>query len=106
MKKMAVIFVSGLEKNPAKVVKLTSDAVLGAYRKIGMFGKKEFDIVPVHVIDVQTLWALLQAAQKFGMKHFVSGDINNLNSETILVVGPEEPDRLNKLSPNLRLFSE
>ena len=102
MQKMAVIFVAGLEKDPAKVVKLTSDAVLGAYRKIGLLGNKEFDIVPVHVIYVQALWALLQAAQKFGMKHFLLA--KNMDNETVLVVGPEDSDRLNKLAPNFRLF--
>ena len=103
---MAVIFVAGLEKEPAKLVKFTSDAVIGAYKKLGMFGKKDFETVPVQVIDVQALWAILQAAQKFGMRHFLLAKSENMDNETILVVGPEEPDTLNKLSANFRLFSE
>lgn len=108
MQKMAVIFVNGLEKDPANLVKVTSAAVMGAYGKLGMFSKKpkEVEIVPVQVIDIQTLWSLWYNAEKFGLLHYLqTNDRNNMDPlQTALAVGPEEGDKLNKLSANLRLF--
>ena len=45
-------------------------------------------------------------AEKFGLRHFLqTNDKNNMDPlQTALVVGPEESDKLNKLSANLRLF--
>ncbi|MBS3050786.1 MAG: hypothetical protein J4400_01420 [Candidatus Aenigmarchaeota archaeon] len=107
--KMAVIFVNGLEKDPSQLIKVTSSAILGASGQIGMFGKKKMgsvETVPVQVIDIQTLWGIWYNAEKFGLKHFLAtNDKNNMDPmQTALVVGPEEPEKLNKLSANLRLF--
>ncbi|MBI4174752.1 MAG: hypothetical protein HY517_03830 [Candidatus Aenigmarchaeota archaeon] len=105
--KMAVIFVNGLEKDSSRLVKVTSAAVLGAYSKLGMFSKKrDVETIPVQVIDIQTLWGLWYNAEKFGLKHFLqTNDKNSMDPmQTALVVGPEESDKLNKLSANLRLF--
>ena len=107
MQKMAVIFVNGLEKDSSRLVKLTSAAVVGVYSKLGMFSKKkEIETVPVQVIDIQTLWGLWYNAEKFGLNHFLqTNDKNNMDPlQTVLIVGPEESDKLNKLSANLRLF--
>lgn len=108
MQKMAVIFVNGLEKDASQLVKVTSAAIIGAYGKFGTFSKKpkEVETVPVQVIDVQTLWGLWYNAEKFGLHHFLqTNDKNNMDPlQTALVVGPEEGERLNKLSANLRLF--
>ena len=105
---MAIIFVNGLEKDASKLVKVTSAAVLGAYGTFGALSKKPKDVeaVPVQVIDIQTLWGLWYNAEKFGLRHFLqTNDKNNMDPmQTALVVGPEESDRLNKLSANLRLF--
>lgn len=106
--KMAVIFVNGLEKDPSRLVKVTSLAVMGAYSKLGMFSKKpkEIETVPVQVIDIQTLWGLWYNAEKFGLNHYLqTNDKNNMDPlQTALVVGPESSEKLNKLSANLRLF--
>lgn len=107
MQKMAVIFVNGMEKDPSRLVKVASAAVLGAYSRLGMFKKpKEVEIIPVQVIDIQTLWGLWYNAEKFGLNHFLqTNDKDNMDPlQTALVVGPEESERLNKLSANLRLF--
>ncbi|HLC76827.1 MAG TPA: hypothetical protein VJH04_01345 [archaeon] len=106
--KIAVIFVNGLEKDPSNLIKVTSAAVIGAYGKLGgLFSKKpkDVEIVPVQVIDVQTLWGLWYNAEKFGLNHFLTGDKNNLDPmKSALAIGPEEGEKLNKLSANLRLF--
>lgn|SRR3989338_4351727 len=106
--KMAVIFVNGLEKDASRLVKITSAATMGAYSNLGMFSKKprNVEIVPVQVIDIQTLWGLWYNAEKFGLNHFLqTNDKNNMNPlQTALAVGPEESEKLNKLSANLRLF--
>lgn len=109
MQKMAVIFVNGLEKDPSKLIKVTSAAVMGAYGKLGLFSKKkaeDIETVPVQVIDIQTLWSLWYNAEKFGLSHFLqTNDRNNMDPlQTALAVGPEEGEKLNKLSANLRLF--
>ena len=105
---MAVIFVNGLEKDPSNLVKAASAAVAGAYANLGRFSNKpkDVEIVPVQVIDIQTLWGLWYNAEKFGLNHFLqTNDKNNMDlMRTALAVGPEEGDRLNKLSANLRLF--
>lgn len=106
--KMAVIFVNGLEKDPSRLVKITASAIMGAYGTFGRFGKKpsEVETVPVQVIDIQTLWGLWYNAEKFGLRHFLqTNDRNNMDPlQTVLIVGPEDSDKLNKLSANLRLF--
>src|SRR3989338_11027851 len=105
--KMAVIFVNGLEKDASRLVKITSAATMGAYSNLGMFSKKprNVEIVPVQVIDIQTLWGLWYNAEKFGLNHFLTGDKNNLDPmKSALAIGPEEGEKLNKLSANLRLF--
>ncbi len=106
--KMAVIFVNGLEKDPSRLVKITSAGVMGAYNKLGFFSKKPRDVetVSVQVIDIQTLWGLWYNAEKFGLNHFLqTNDRNNMDPmQTALIVGPEESEQLNKLSANLRLF--
>jgi len=106
--KMAVIFVNGLEKDPSSLVKIASSALLGVYGTFGRFGKKpsEVETVPVQVIDIQTLWGLWYNAEKFGLRHFLqTNDRNNMDPmQTVLVVGPEDDNKLNKLSANLRLF--
>ena len=108
MQKIAIIFVNGLEKDPSNLIKVTSAAVAGVYGNTGRFSKKPSDveIVPVQVIDVQTLWGLWYNAEKFGLKHFLqTNDKNNMDpTKTALAVGPEEGEKLNKLSANLRLF--
>lgn len=108
MQKMAVIFVNGLEKDPSKLLKVASAAIMGANNNLGMFSKKPKDVetVPVQVIDIQTLWGLWYNAEKFGLRHFLqTNDKNSMDPlQTVLVIGPEEGDRLNKLSANLRLF--
>ena len=108
MQKIAVIFVNGLEKDPSNLIKVTSAAVAGIYGNFVRFSKapKEVEIVPVQVIDIQTLWGLWYNAEKFGLSHFLqTNDKNNMDiSKTALAVGPEEGERLNKLSANLRLF--
>lgn len=108
MQKIALIFVNGLEKDPSQLVKVTAAAVSGVYGNMGRFSKKTKDaeIVPVQVIDVQTLWGLWYNAEKFGLSHFLqTNDKNNMDPmKTALAVGPEEGEKLNKLSANLRLF--
>ena len=109
MQKIAIIFVAGMEKDPSNLLKIASKAVLGAYSSsLGVFSKRkdETEIVPVQVIDIQTLWSLWYNAEKFGLKHFLEApDKNNLDPmRTVLAVGPEEGEKLNKLSANLRLF--
>ena len=107
--KMAVIFVNGLEKDPSMLVRSTSSALMGAYKQTGIFGRKKLgniETVTVQVIDIQTLWGIWYNAEKFGLRHFLeTNDKNNMDPmRTVLVVGPEEGERLNKLSANLRLF--
>ena len=108
MNKIAVIFVNGMEKDSSRLIKNVASAIAGTYANFGAFSKKpkDVEVVPVQVIDIQTLWGLWYNAEKFGMRHYLStNDKNNMDPlQTILVVGPEESDRLNKLSANLRLF--
>lgn len=79
-----------MEKDPSSLLKVTSSAVIGAYstaavRKSvisGMFSKKPMDveIVPMQVIDVQTLWGLWYNAEKFGINHYLqTNDKNNMD---------------------------
>lgn len=108
MQKIAIIFVNGLEKDSAQLVKVTSSAIAGIYGNMGRFSKKpkDVEIVPVQVIDIQTLWSIWYNAEKFGLSHYLqTNDKNNMDPlQTALVVGPEEGNELNKLSANLRLF--
>lgn len=108
MQKIAVIFVNGLEQDAAKAITLCSRAVVGAYNKqLGVFSKKkDFDIVPVQVLDMQNLLAIRYNVDKYGMNYFFltdnEADPDPMNS--VLAVGPEEAERLNKMSAGLRLF--
>ena len=106
--KMAVIFVNGLEKDPSMLVRIASAALFGVYKQFGRFENKPDDIetVPVQVIDIQTLWGLWYNAEKFGLRRYLqTNDKNNMDPmQTVLIVGPEESGKLNKLSANLRLF--
>lgn len=106
--KIAVIFVNGLEKDPSKLLKVASAALLGVCGRFGRFEKRptEVETVPVQVIDIQTLWGLWYNAEKFGLRHFLqTNDKENMDPmQTVLIVGPENDEKLNKLSANLRLF--
>lgn len=108
MQKIAIIFVNGLEKDPSNLIKVTSSAMAGIYGSMGRFSKKpkNVEIVPVQVIDIQTLWGLWYNAEKFGLRHYLqTNDKDKMDPlQTALVVGPEEGEKLNKLSANLRLF--
>lgn len=108
MHKMAVIFVNGLEQDVAKAIQLCSRASLCAYNKtLGTFSKKkDFETVVVHVLDMQTLLAIRYNVDKYGINHyFHTNDPNNPDPmQTVLAVGPEDPERLNKMSAGLRLF--
>ena len=106
MHKMAVIFINELQNDPAKLVMLCGEALLKAYEKAGWGAKRKWNKdgrqkVVVHVLDKLTVMQLKENAEKFGLKHFLlDGD----DKSVILVVGPEESEKLNKLSANLRLF--
>ncbi len=112
MQKVALIFVNGMEKNLPKVVSKCSEACLQAYRKAGYFTRKKWEKdnmekVVAQVIDIQTIMQLKYNAEKLGIKVFLLTD--NMEKpdpmETVLALGPEDGERLNKISANFRLFS-
>lgn len=109
MKKMAIIFVNGAEKDPSVLISACSKACAAAYsRTLSRFGKKEadFDITTVHVLDIQTLLAIRYNVDKYGINHFfeTNDEKNPDPMKSVLAVGPEEPEKLNKMSSGLRLF--
>lgn len=107
MLKLAVIFVNGLEQDAAKAIQLCSKAVLGAYNKqMGIFSKKkDFDVIAV-LRCTQNLLGIKYSVGKYGMNYFfLTNDESNPDPmQTVLAVGPEEPEKLNKMSAGLRLF--
>ncbi len=109
MHKIALIFVNGMEKNVARTIQLCNKASFGAYNKLGFLEKgkkKDFETVVVQVLDMQNLMAIKYNVDKYGINYFlVTNDEKNPDSmQTVLAVGPEEPERLNKMSASLRLF--
>jgi len=109
MHKMAIIFVNGAEKDPAVLLKSVTKAVNGIHDRLGMFSKgkmKDVEVVTVHVLDTLTIMQLRENVDKYGIKHFLqTNDMNNPDPmQTVLIVGPEEADRMNKMSAGLRLF--
>ena len=106
---MALIFVNGAEEDTATLMQTSSKACLGAYNKLGFMAKrslKDFDIVAVHVLDLQTLLIVRDSMDKYGINYFLAtnDDKNPDPRKTVLAVGPVEPERLNKMSAGLRLF--
>ena len=106
---MVLIFVNAMETDVARTVQLCTKAAIGAYNKLGFFGKgkrKEFDTVVVHVLDIQNLMGIKYNVDKYGINHFLvtNDDKEPDPMQTVLAVGPEEPEKLNKMSSGLRLF--
>lgn len=103
---MAIIFINELQNDPATLIIRCSEAVLQAYKKAGWSGRKKWEKdgrqkTVVHVLDKMTIIQLQENARKFGIPHFLlDGDERN----AVLAVGPEESEKMNKLSANLRLF--
>jgi len=109
MKKMVLIFVNGMESDPAKAIQLCTKAAFGAYNKLGFLEKgrkKDFETIVVHVLDIQNLMGIKYNVDKYGINHFlITNDEKNPDPmETVLAVGPEENEKLNKMSTGLRLF--
>jgi len=109
MQKLVLIFVNGLENDIAKTLQLCTKAAFGAYNKLGFFEKgkkKDFETVIVQVLDVQNLMNIKYNVDKYGINHFLlTNDENNPDTmETVLAVGPEESEKLNRMSAGLRLF--
>lgn len=109
MQKLALIFVNGLENDVAKTIQLCARASMGAYNKLGFFEKgkkKDFETVVVQVLDIQNLMNIKYNVDKYGINYFlVTNDEKDPDPlQTVLAVGPEEPEKLNKMSAGLRLF--
>ena len=109
MYKLVLVFVNGLEGDAAKMVQLCMKASFGAYNKLGFFekGKKNnFDTIVVQVLDIQNLMNIKYNVGKYGINYFlVTNDEKDPDPmQTVLAVGPEEPEKLNKMSAGLRLF--
>jgi peptidyl-tRNA hydrolase len=109
MQKMAIIFVNGAQEDTAVLIQQCTRACVGAYAKqLGIFGKKttDFEVVVVHVLDLQTIQALRYNVDKYGMNHFfvTDSESNPDPRRTVLAVGPADAEKLNKMSAGLRLF--
>lgn len=106
---MALIFVNGMEKDAAKMVQLCTKAAFGAYNKLGFLEKgkkKDFEAVVVQVLDMQNLMNIRYNVDKYGINYFLATNDPETPDpmQTVLAVGPEEPEKLNKMSAGLRLF--
>ncbi len=109
MNKLVLVLVNGIEQDVAKTLQLCTKAAFGAYNRLGFLDKgkkKDFETVVVQVLDIQNLMGIRYNVDKYGINHFlVTNDENNPDPmETVLAVGPEESERLNKMSSGLRLF--
>ena len=106
MHKMAIIFINELQNDPATLITRCSEAAMQAYEKAPWGAKRKWEKngrqkVVVHVLDKMTIIQLQENARKFGISHFL---LDGEQKDAILVIGPEESDKMNKLSANLRLF--
>ncbi len=106
MHKMAIIFINELQNDPATLITRCSEAAMQAYEKAGWGAKRKWNKdgrqkIVVHVLDKMAIVQLQENASKFGIPHYL---LDGEEKNTILVIGPEESDRMNKLSANLRLF--
>ncbi len=106
MHKMAIIFINELQNDPATLITRCSEAVLQANEKAGWSVRRKWNKdgrqkIVVHVLDKMTIMQLQENARKFGIAYYL---LDGEQKDAILVVGPEESEKLNKLSANLRLF--
>ncbi len=107
-KKMAVITINNPDVNMALEIQQCCLAAIGAKEnQSGMFAKKwdEVEIVVVSVVDSLTIQQLKENAEKFGLKTYLQKSIESDPRYEVLAIGPDTGERLNKISPNLRLFT-
>ena len=107
-KKIALITINNNEANMALQVQQCSKAVIGLKEnQSGMFAKKwdDVDIIVVSVVDNLTILQLKENAQKFGLKTYLQKSIEKDPRYEVLAIGPDTGTKLNKMSPNLRLFT-
>lgn len=106
-KKLVLITINNPGVNMALQISQCCLAIIGAKEKQGgMFAKKwgNVEIVVVSVVDSLTMQQLKENAEKFGMKAYLQESEKDKRYE-VLAIGPETGERLNKMSPNLRLFT-
>ncbi|MBI4171078.1 MAG: hypothetical protein HY514_05235 [Candidatus Aenigmarchaeota archaeon] len=107
-KKLAVITINNPDVNMALQIQQCCAAVIGAKEQQGGFFANKWDdveIVVVSVVDNLTIRQLKENAEKFGLKTFLQKSIEQDTRYEVLVIGPDTGERLNKISPNLRLFT-
>ena len=106
MYKIAIIFINELQNDPANLITRCSEAVLQAYKAAGWRRRKKWEKdgrqkVVVHVIDKMNIMQIHGNARKFSIPNFL---LDGEQKNAILIIGPEEPEKMNKLSATLRLF--
>ena len=107
-KKLAVITINNPDVNMALQIQQCCLAAIGAKeQQSGLFSKKwdDVEIVVVSVVDSLTIKQMNENAEKFGLKTYLQKSVESDPRYEVLVIGPDTGEQLNKISPNLRLFT-
>lgn len=107
-KTLAVITINNPDVNMALQIQQCCAAAIGSKeQQAGFFAKKwdYVEIVVVSVVDNLTITQLKENAEKFGLKTYLQKSVASDPRYEVLVIGPDSGERLNKISPNLRLFT-
>ncbi len=107
-KKLAVITINNPDVNMALEIQQCCLAAIGAKeQQSGLLAKKwdGLEIAVVSVVDSLTIQQLKENAEKFGLKTYLQKSAGGDPRYEVLAIGPDSGERLNKISPNLRLFT-
>ncbi len=107
-KKLVIVTINNPDVNISLEIQQCCLAAIGTKEKqSGLLAKKwdDIEIVVVSVVDSLTIQQLKENAEKFGLKTFLQKSTEGDPRYEVLAIGPDKGEKLNKISPNLRLFT-